>query len=1410
MNKKIISIFLILSMLICMVPGAAFGDEGDLPADIGSEETVDPASGDDYSIPDDLPGETDDGPADAEVEDEIPAEEESEAILEDKVTDESAMELAEDPESEDEEEPAEEEPEDEEPEVFTESIVYINPIYADVVSEDEITVPEAPELPHIPDESKPTEYSFGTASYNGNIYYTTVDEAADEAREYFKSRSETFKVYYTVPKSGDVTEYTYLIMNGAMEHTGVPTEGDYLSYQYGGWGCSMSYSSTGSYYYVALSVNAQYYTSASQEAEMNAAVANVLASLNLDGKSEYQKAQAIYDYICSNVTYDYTNLNDSSYKLKFTAYAALINKTAVCQGYSVLFYRLALEEGLDARVITGSSMCHAWNIVCPDSYEGNYYYLDSTWDCNYDSSHYKYWLKGTDYWLSSHKSGGVSEIGTLRPYYNQKSNGSYSEYTVTDLYNIPAENCTHIHTVITRPAKDPTCTEDGLTEGSYCSGCGKVFKEQTTVAALGHDYVDGVCSRCGDVKYAETVTITNTSLDVIIGDSVTLTASVLPANAKQTVVWSIVSGGEYATLDGDTLTGTAAGTVTVRATATAADGTEVYAEKEFTVVHYYLTVTTPAEYLMAGKTLKLTGEYNPYNITGTSIVWSLAEGDETYASVSSSGVVTAKSVTERHEITVIASAKDEKAEPAECKLTIYPYASEVAIYEGENEVTGSTITVDTSTSGELTFSADTLPGDTYPAPVTWKTSDTTNLYGEYTLNDDGSYTVSGLTLPANKTSATVTLTATAADGSGKSGAVKLTLKRYPSSVTISTAPTALVGGKSATLKASIPAGTYSDKSITWSLADEDLAYASISSSGALKTYAVSEPVTITATAVVKGNGIESDPVEIELLPAAAKAEITSAVAEDQEITITSGTTFSESATIKLSAEVSPAGASQSGTWKSSSTSIATVSSDGTVTFKKAGTVTITFKSTENSKVTATVKITYGVPAGTITMPETAEITSGGKATIKAAIENSNATVKTITYTSSDTSVATVSSSGVVTAKTVYEQKQVTITASANDGSGSTATCVVTINPKSNVVGIYNDGSIVNAAKLTLPIGGATQLSSSVEGVVWSSSKPSVAIVDKATGEVTVLAKGTAVITAKQMNGSKTVASGSVTINALTPVEGISLATKTGLAPEVVSGKSLALTAAVTNSNATNKSVSWSSSNTSVATVNSSGTVSAKSGITSPTTVKITATAKDGYGAANSIEVTVLPAATLVAIFSDDGKNISGTTNKQNLADGDTISLSAKVYPAAATDNVTWKSSNAKIATVTNGEVKLTGTATGTVTITATAADGSGKSSNVKLTVVNTIKEISFASSELSLKAGSKVTLTPTLTAGSSSTKLSSSALTWSITDGRSYATVSTSGVVTAKKVTGTHTVTVRATAKDNPSVYGEATITVNP
>lgn len=221
----------------------------------------------------------------------------------------------------------------------------------------------------------------GHANTEARIYHEYLNEvsAAELLAEKMQLRKENIKISI-VSNDADYSAVFHRVMENALTHTGDPTAGDYLRWHRNGYSGSISYypDDTGLYYY-DFTYNVMYYTTAQQEQALDEAVADLLEQLDLEGKSDYQKILGVYDYITRNISYDYTNLNNDAYKLKYTAYAALINKTAVCQGYANLFYRLMLELGVDCRIITGigNGGPHGWNIVC---LEGKYYNLDATWD----------------------------------------------------------------------------------------------------------------------------------------------------------------------------------------------------------------------------------------------------------------------------------------------------------------------------------------------------------------------------------------------------------------------------------------------------------------------------------------------------------------------------------------------------------------------------------------------------------------------------------------------------------------------------------------------------------------------------------------------------------------------------------------------------------------------------------------------------------------------------------------------------------------------------------------------------------------------------------------------------------------------------------------------------------------------
>lgn len=147
-------------------------------------------------------------------------------------------------------------------------------------------------------------------------------------------------------------------------------------------------------------------------------------------------------------------------------------------------------------------------------------------------------------------------------------------------------------------------------------------------------------------------------------------------------------------------------------------------------------------------------------------------------------------------------------------------------------------------------------------------------------------------------------------------------------------------------------------------------------------------------------------------------------------------------TYRLSVSISPASATgKSLKWNSSNGNVATVSSDGTVTAKSPGTANITCVTTDGSKKSATCTVTVKQGVTGITLNKTsATIGVGNSTQLTANVSPSNATNKSVKWSSSNTGVATVNGNGQVTGVGVGTT---TITCRSSDGN-ATASCTVTV------------------------------------------------------------------------------------------------------------------------------------------------------------------------------------------------------------------------------------------------------------------------------------------------------------------------------------------------------------------------------
>lgn len=238
--------------------------------------------------------------------------------------------------------------------------------------------------------------TYNSTEHGGEVYLTTVEEAGAVVRSAMVKRQSTIEFKYATKQdvfsSAGVGKILGDIFNEATKHTGVSNEGDYLRYQYAGYEGEVSGYTENNVRYVKITYTVEYYNTYAQELKLDSALKQVYSELNLSSKSDFDKINAIYQYICNNVRYDYTNLNNTNYKLKYTAYAALCNGTSVCQGYANLMYRMMLDNNIDVRIIsgTGNSEAHAWNIVKLGSY---YYNMDATWDEGKVYNNFTYFMR---------------------------------------------------------------------------------------------------------------------------------------------------------------------------------------------------------------------------------------------------------------------------------------------------------------------------------------------------------------------------------------------------------------------------------------------------------------------------------------------------------------------------------------------------------------------------------------------------------------------------------------------------------------------------------------------------------------------------------------------------------------------------------------------------------------------------------------------------------------------------------------------------------------------------------------------------------------------------------------------------------------------------------------------------------
>lgn len=236
-----------------------------------------------------------------------------------------------------------------------------------------------------------------SASYST---YPSVSEAGAYLRKCMTRRDTTIE--FALPKdSNSLADIVDMLFLEAIKETGKGSEGDYLRLSVQKYDVSVKSNSTTRIFTFTMA----YHTNKSQEEFVDKKASEVLNSLSLSGKPDYEKIGAIYDYVVKCADY----AEDLTEPTIFSAYGALSNGSVVCQGYSQLLYRLLSDAGISCRTVLGTSngVDHVWNIA---ELEGAYYLLDPTWDSNLGGTR-NYFLRGS------------SDFDTIEPYTHTASTG---------------------------------------------------------------------------------------------------------------------------------------------------------------------------------------------------------------------------------------------------------------------------------------------------------------------------------------------------------------------------------------------------------------------------------------------------------------------------------------------------------------------------------------------------------------------------------------------------------------------------------------------------------------------------------------------------------------------------------------------------------------------------------------------------------------------------------------------------------------------------------------------------------------------------------------------------------------------------------------------------------------------------
>lgn len=471
---------------------------------------------------------------------------------------------------------------------------------------------------------------------------------------------------------------------------------------------------------------------------------------------------------------------------------------------------------------------------------------------------------------------------------------------------------------------------------------------------------------------------------------------------------------------------------------------------------------------------------------------------------------------------------------------------------------------------------------------------------------------------------------------------------------------------------------------------------------------------------------------------------------------------------QLRANIEPQNATNKNVkWKSTNESIVKVDDKGMVTLVAPGVAAVIAFSESDPTITGICNVTVEIPVRSLTLDYKAKVMYVGESTrIGYLLTPNDASRKNVVWSSTDTSVVSVDSKGLITARGIG---QAIVMVKTEDGA-LYSTCTITVRQKATGIKFDVTNLELNVGQsytieLTVTPSNSTEL-----GLTWETTDSKIATVDDK-GKITAKAPGKAVIFAKTAYGEAVYCN--VTVVQQPNDIQLNFDEKT-----IVIGESFTLKATMQPSSAVDVNLIWSSSNEKVARVSNNGTVKAISGGTA--VIKVQTEDK---------KITKFCIVKVVEPIT----NVKLNKSSYILGVGKRYTLKATIEANTATNpKLKWTSSNSRVATV-NSQGIITAKSIGTAVITATAQDGTNAEACCEVRVVKAVTSVTLNYSSVTTVEGRSFKLKATVKPTNATIKK----VRWTSSD-ESIAIVDSSGVVTAIKE---GTVKIKATAADNSGKY---------